>query len=117
MKDSIGIFEEIESMAFTGCPKLTDLKISGKLKKMADGGVTPAELARALYEEYSSDRGALAKILLASPLSAVGFSALEDPRPGRELLKKRPFSHLCRLIPPYASPYGISPAGKERSES
>ena len=76
-----------------------------------------AELARALYEEYSSDRGALAKILLASPLSAVGFSALEDPRPGRELLKKRPFSHLCRLIPPYASPYGISPAGKERSES
>lgn len=28
--------EEIESMAFCGCPKLNDLKISGKLKKMAD---------------------------------------------------------------------------------
>ena len=86
----------------------------GQLEELFLAADRTAELARALYEEYSYDRSALAKILLGNPLSAVGFSALEDSRPGRELLRKKPFSHLCRMIRPYASPYGICASGKDK---
>ena len=60
-----------------------------------------AELSRAMYEECSHDRAAVAKVLQGNRLSFVGFRALGNPEPGRILLKSLPFSRFCQLIRPY----------------
>ena len=61
-----------------------------------------AEMARALYEEYSYDRGAVAKDILGHPLSNVGFLALESKTRGRELIGGKLMTYLKRLVKPYS---------------
>lgn len=60
-----------------------------------------AELARAMYEEYEHDRGAVARMISKDPLSFVGFAALNSKQSGRELLRKVSLAKLLRLIRPY----------------
>ncbi len=62
-----------------------------------------AELSRAMYEECSHDRAAVARMLQGKRLSFVGFRALGNQEPGRILLKSLPFSRFCQLIRPYES--------------
>ncbi len=69
-----------------------------ELYRAADG---MAELARAMYEEYGHDRGAVSRMIGAHPLANVGFRALNTREPGRALLRGLSMAKLCRLIRPY----------------
>ena len=64
-----------------------------------------AELARALYEEYSHDRKAVAMDIRNHPLSNIGFLALESEERGRELIQGRLMTYLRKIVRPYESPY------------
>ena len=70
-----------------------------------------AELARAMYQEYERDRGAVSRMLAGHPLRWVGFAALDSDAPGRELVRKAPVSRVYRLLRPYPdSPLGYESA-------
>ena len=58
-------------------------------------------LARQLYEEYSHDRSAVAKVIQKHPLAWVGFHCLEGERKGSALLLQMPIEKICKLIPEY----------------
>ena len=58
-------------------------------------------MARSLYEEYSHDRAAVARIIGRHPLSYVGFHCIGNNRPGREVLMHLAPDRICRLIPEY----------------
>lgn len=58
-------------------------------------------LSRKLYEEYSFDRGAVAKILTRHPLGWIGLRSLNSAEPGNQQLRKMPLKRLCKLIPDY----------------
>lgn len=61
-----------------------------------------AALARSLYNEYSNDRGAVAKIIKPHKLAFIGFKALENPDlKGEEILAGAPIEKLIKLIPDY----------------
>ena len=60
-----------------------------------------AEMSRAMYEEYSHDRKAVAMELKGNPLAYIGFDALESDKTGRELLAKKPLLNMKRLIKEY----------------
>ncbi len=61
-----------------------------------------ASLARSLYNEYSNDRGAVAKIIKPHKLAFIGFKALENPNlKGEEILAGAPIEKLIKLIPDY----------------
>lgn len=61
-----------------------------------------AALARSLYNEYSNDRGAVAKIIKPHKLAFIGFKALEKPDlKGEEILAGAPIEKLIKLIPDY----------------
>lgn len=58
-------------------------------------------MARSLYEEYSHDRGAVARVIGRHPMSYVGFHCLNTTCPGSEILKKQSAERICRMIPDY----------------
>lgn len=58
-------------------------------------------LAKQLYEEYSHDRAAVAKVIGKHPLAWIGFRCVESDRKGSEFLMQTPLERLCRLIPEY----------------
>ena len=58
-------------------------------------------LSRKLYEEYSFDRGAVARILTRHPLGSIGLRSLDSAEPGNRQLRKMPLGRLCKLIPDY----------------
>lgn len=58
-------------------------------------------LAQQLYEEYSHDRSAVAKVIQKHALSWVGFHCMTNDRKGSEVLMQMPLEKLCRLIPEY----------------
>ena len=58
-------------------------------------------LAKQLYEEYSHDRSAVAKVIQKHPLAWVGFRCIESDRKGREFLMQIPMDRLYKLIPEY----------------
>lgn len=58
-------------------------------------------LANYLYEEYSHDRSAVAKVLQKHPLAWVGFRCIESNRKGSEFLMQIPLERICKLIPDY----------------
>ena len=58
-------------------------------------------MARSLYEEYSHDRAAVAKVIGRHPLSYVGFRSIGNTRPGHEILRTLNPERLCRMIPEY----------------
>lgn len=58
-------------------------------------------LARQLYEEYSCDRAAVAKVIGRHPLAWIGFQCLTRETRGSELIASLPQDRLCRLIPDY----------------
>ena len=60
-----------------------------------------ATLARSLYNEYSNDRGAVAKIIKPHKLAFIGFKALETDQKGEEILSGTPIEKLVKLIPDY----------------
>ena len=61
-----------------------------------------ASLARSLYNEYSNDRGAVAKIIKPHKLAFIGFKALENPNlKGEEILAGAPIEKLIKLIHDY----------------
>ena len=61
-----------------------------------------AALARSLYNEYSNDRGAVAKIIKPHKLAFIGFKALENPNlKGEEILAGAPIEKLIKLIHDY----------------
>lgn len=60
-----------------------------------------AVLARRLYEEYSFDRGAVAKVIRKHPLAWVGFQCLGNTAKGSECLMQCPVERICNLIPEY----------------
>ena len=61
-----------------------------------------AEMARALYEEYSYDRKAVAKDINGDPLAYIGFRALDSRERGRELIHEKLMTFLKRLVKPYS---------------
>lgn len=73
-----------------------------QLEEMLSLADRVAEMARALYEEYSHDRGAVAKELSGHPLAYIGFHALQNNKPGRELILEKPLLNLKKLIQPYS---------------
>ncbi|MBR2025353.1 MAG: hypothetical protein IKA02_06060 [Clostridia bacterium] len=60
-----------------------------------------AVLARSLYNEYSNDRAAVAKIIKSHKLSFIGFKALEKDLTGEEILNGAPIEKIIKLIPDY----------------
>lgn len=58
-------------------------------------------LTRQLYEEYSCDRGAVARVLKDHPLKWVGFHCLKSEQPGSAVLADAPLERICKLIPDY----------------
>ncbi|MBQ3588927.1 MAG: hypothetical protein II980_00600 [Clostridia bacterium] len=58
-------------------------------------------LSRSLFEEYSNDRGAVAKIISKHKLSYIGFKALENILSGEEILNSLPLEKLIKYIPDY----------------
>ena len=62
-----------------------------------------AEMARALYEEYSHDRKAVAMDIKGHPLANIGFLALESDQRGRELIQMqgRLMTFLKKIVKPY----------------
>lgn len=60
-----------------------------------------AALSRSLYNEYSNDRAAVAKIIKPHKLAFIGFKALETNLTGEEILAGAPIEKLIKLIPDY----------------
>ena len=60
-----------------------------------------AVLARSLYNEYSNDRAAVAKIIKSHKLSFIGFKALEKDLTGEEILNGAPIEKIIKLSPDY----------------
>ena len=58
-------------------------------------------LSRSLYQEYSRDRAAVAKIILKHRLAFVGFRCLECDMSGGEILMNYPLEKIAKLIPDY----------------
>ena len=58
-------------------------------------------LAKQLYEEYSRDRSAVAKVIQKHPLAWVGFRCIESNRKGSEFLMQIPLERICKMIPEY----------------
>lgn len=58
-------------------------------------------MARSLYEEYSHDRAAVARVIGRHPLSYVGFQCIGNTQPGREIFKRLTLDRICRWIPEY----------------
>ena len=79
--------------------KYYDYKLS-ELKFTAD---RIAELTRALNQEYSGDRGAVARTITKHPLYFIGFLALDRCGSGSELLLSQPMEKLLKLIDDYHS--------------
>ena len=59
------------------------------------------DLARRLYEEYSGDRGAVARIITKHPLAFIAFRCLTTDQRGSELLRALPVERIAKLIPDY----------------
>ncbi len=60
-----------------------------------------AALARSLYNEYSGDRSAVAKIILNHKLSFVGFRALSSDASGGDIFMAQPIEKIAKHIPDY----------------
>ena len=60
-----------------------------------------AEYARALYEEYDHDRGAVASMIKSSPFAWAGFAALDSDKDTDDLMKMLTISKLEKLITEY----------------
>jgi hypothetical protein len=58
-------------------------------------------LAFNLYEEFSRDRGAVAKVIGKHRLSVIGFKCLDKGLTGREVLLSFPFEKICSWIDDY----------------
>ena len=59
------------------------------------------DLARRLYEEYSGDRGAVARIIGKHPLAFVAFRCLGSAERGSEILRSMTVERIAKLIPDY----------------
>ena len=75
-----------------------------QLEELFDFADRTAEISRAMYEEYSHDRGALARALKGNPLGNIGFAALGTTAPGREILRLNSPQRIGRLLRPYGGP-------------
>ena len=69
-----------------------------RLKHVAD---RLGMLAKQLYEEYSHDRSAVARVVQKHPLSWIAFQCMGSDRRGSECLVQMPLEKICRLIPEY----------------
>ena len=72
-----------------------------KLAELAHTADKLAIIARSLFDEYSGDRAAVAKIILRHRLSAIAFRALECTESGSEILLSIPVEKLQKFIPNY----------------
>lgn len=74
-----------------------------KLAELSLSANKLAIITRSLYEEYSADRAAVAKIILKHPLSAIGFLAIDRDKTlsGAKILLSLPLDKLIKLIPSY----------------
>ena len=59
------------------------------------------DLARRLYDEYSGDRGAVARIIGKHPLAFVAFRCLGRAERGSEILRSMTVERIAKLIPDY----------------
>ncbi len=75
-----------------------------KLSELAYEADRIVDYARALYAECEGDRGAVAKVILSSPLSKLAFRALTVDSNGSELLFSLPIEKIVKLIPDYERP-------------
>ncbi|MBR4039845.1 MAG: hypothetical protein IKJ11_07090 [Clostridia bacterium] len=57
--------------------------------------------SRQLYDEYSHDRGAVARVIGRHPLAVIGFRCIESDAKGSHFLKQFPLEKLCKSIPDY----------------
>ena len=60
-----------------------------------------ATIAKRLYEEYSGDRGAVAKIILKHKLSSIAMRALSSDKSGSEVLLTLSADRIANLMPTY----------------
>lgn len=60
-----------------------------------------AIFARALYREFDSNRGDVARVITKHKLSPIGFLALGNEKTGEEILLALPFDKLLKFIPDY----------------
>ena len=58
-------------------------------------------LARQLYEEYSQDRGAVAKVIQKHPFAWIGFRCIDCNEKGSVFLTTLPLEKICKYIPIY----------------
>ena len=72
-----------------------------KLSELNHQANQMAALSRSLYNEYSNDRAAVAKIIKPHKLAFIGFKALETNLTGEEILAGAPIEKLIKLIPDY----------------
>ena len=60
-----------------------------------------ATIAKRLYEEYSGDRGAVAKIILKHKLSSIAMRTLSSDKSGSEVLLTLSADRIANLMPTY----------------
>ena len=74
------------------------------------------EMARRLFDEYSGDRGAVARIINRHPLAPIAFRCLSRPESGSEILRSMPIERITKLIPTY-EPEDLSKLFEEVTEN
>ena len=92
--------EKIASLTHKGVEvmiKYYDYRLCELLYKAEQMG----KLAMNLYEEYSHDRGVVAKVIAKHRLSVIGFKCLDKGITGKEVLLSLPLEKICSWIPDF----------------
>lgn len=77
--------------------KYYDFKIS-ELEYQADVFV---DMTKRIYEEYSRDRKSVALVIKSHRLASIGFTALDNGKTGKEILKEMTLQRYCKYITDY----------------
>ena len=83
-----------------------------QLSEIRWGAEMIARLAHNLYEEYSHDKGAVARVISAHPLAYFGFLAIDTGKGGGELFDGMSFERLLRFVKDYEPIYDIDKLGR-----
>ena len=83
-----------------------------QLAELRWGAEMIGRLAVNLYEEYSHNRAAVAKVISQHPLARIGFFAIETGKSGGEILDELSVIRILGWIKDYEPIYNIDASGK-----
>lgn len=97
-----------DSPAYTPVLKFYEYQLS----EIRWGAEMMGRLSVNLYEEYSNDRGAVAKVISRHPLGYFGFLAIDSGKSGGELFDEMPYGRMLRFIKDYEPVFDIEKLGR-----